>query len=134
MTSSYHTHSPIALVVEDSPTQATHLQAILEHEGIQVICAVNGRLGLRMAHQLRPDVVILDIQMPEVNGFEVCKTLKTSPELSEIPIILFTKWDSTEAIQLGLEYGAIDYIPKDAFADAVLLETLRQMNILKREE
>lgn len=132
MTNQYDMSSKVALVVEDSPTQATHLQAILENEGVQVLCAINGRMGLRMAQQLRPDVIILDIQMPEVNGFEVCKMLKATPELADIPVILFTRWDASEAVQLGLEYGAIDYIPKDAFADAVLLETLRQMGIVQQ--
>ncbi len=126
-------NAKIALVVEDSPTQATHLQAILEREGLQVLCAINGRMGLRMANQLHPDVIILDIQMPEINGFEVCKMLKASTEVADIPIILFTRWDASEAIQLGLQYGAIDYIPKDAFADAVLIETLRQMGLINRK-
>lgn len=133
MANQYDMSSKVALVVEDSPTQATHLQAILENQGVQVLCAINGRMGLRMAQQLRPDVIILDIQMPEVNGFEVCKTLKASPDLAEIPVILFTRWDASEAVQLGLEYGAVDYIPKDAFADAVLIETLRQMGIVHRD-
>jgi DNA-binding response OmpR family regulator len=124
----------IALVVEDSPTQATHLQLLLEQEGVQVRVANNGRVGLRMAHQLHPDVIILDVQMPEVSGFEVCKMLKASPELVDIPVILFTRWDSSKAVQLGLEYGAIDYIPKDAFADVVLIETLRQMGIIAQKE
>jgi DNA-binding response OmpR family regulator len=121
--------SKIALIIEDSPTQATHLQVLLEQEGIIAICAINGRIGLRMAFHLHPDVIILDIQMPELNGFEVCKLLKASSDTSEIPVILFTRNDTPEAIQLGLEYGAVDYIPKDAFSDAVLLETLRQMRI-----
>ena len=133
MTNQYDITSKVALVVENSPTQATHLQAILEQEGIQVICAINGRMGLRVAHQLHPDVIILDIQMPEINGFEVCKMLKASPDMAEIPVILFTRCDAPEVVQLGLEYGAIDYIPKDAFADAVLIETLRQMGIINRE-
>ena len=120
----------IALVVEDSPTQAIHLQSMLELRGIQVICAVNGRMGLRTARQLHPDVIILDIQMPELNGFEVCQMLKASADLADIPVILFTRCDTPEAVQLGLEYGAVDYIPKDAFSDAVLLETLRQMGIV----
>jgi PleD family two-component response regulator len=71
--------------------------------------------------------------MPEINGFEVCKILKSSPDTVDIPVILFTRWDASEAVQLGLEYGAVDYIPKDAFADAVLVETLRQMGIGNHE-
>jgi CheY-like chemotaxis protein len=127
-------NAKVALVVEDSPTQATHLQALLEGMGIRVICAINGRMGIRRAQQLQPNVIILDIQMPELNGFEVCKMLKESPETADIPIILFTRWDASEAVQLGLEYGAVDYIRKDAFADAVLIETLRQMGIGKHQD
>lgn len=133
MSSHFRGISKVALVIEDSLTQAAHLQALLEKEGIHAICAINGRIGLRMAQQLHPGVIILDVQMPDVNGFEVCKILKSSPELADIPIILFTRWDEAEAVQLGLEYGAIDYIPKDAFADAVLIETLRQMGMSNHE-
>ena len=131
MTNQHDETSKLALVIEDSPTQATHLQAILELEGIQVTCASNGHMGLQMAHNLHPDIIILDVQMPEINGFEVCKMLKSSADVADIPVILLTRWDASEAVQLGLEFGAIDYIPKDAFADVVLIETLRQMGIGK---
>jgi adenylate cyclase len=119
--------SKAVLVVEDSTTQAVHLRAIIEQMGVKVVCASNGRTGLYMAQQMRPDLVVLDIHLPEISGFEVCKILKSSPETANIPIILFTINDTQEAVQLGMEYGVIDYIPKDAFADAVLVETLRQM-------
>jgi PleD family two-component response regulator len=122
--------SKVVLVVEDSPTQTIHLRSIIEQMGVKVVCASNGRTGLYMAQQLRPDMVVLDIHMPEINGFEVCKILKSSPETAKIPIILFTVNDTQEAVQLGMEYGVIDYIPKDAFADAVLIETLRQMGFV----
>ncbi len=127
-------NSKVALVVEDSPTQAVHLRAMLEMEGVQVFIAVTGQMGFAMAGHLHPDVILLDIQMPEASGLDVCKWLKASPELADIPVILLTRLDSPEAMQLGLEYGAVEFIPKDAFADAVLLETLRQMEIIKKAE
>ena len=119
------------LVVEDSHTQALHLQALLEREGLDVMLAFDGKSGLEMANQDRPAVAILDVQMPEMNGFEVCKQLKETPATVDIPIIMLTCRDENEAVLEGLEVGAIDYIPKDAFSDAVLLETLRQMGIIK---
>lgn len=121
------------LVVEDSPTQALHLQSELSHRGLEVLCAVNGRIGLRLAREVRPDLVVLDVQMPEVNGFEVARALKASPETSGIPIIMFTRNDTPEAVQMGMEMGVVDYIPKDAFAHAVLLETLRQMGFFDEQ-
>jgi CheY-like chemotaxis protein len=68
--------------------------------------------------------------MPEMNGFEVCQRLKEEEITSEIPIIMFTRYDDAQSVMSGLEKGAVDYIPKDAFAEAVLLETLRQMGFL----
>jgi PleD family two-component response regulator len=122
------------LVIEDSHTQALHLQALLEREGLDVALAFDGKSGLEMANQDCPAVAILDVQMPEMNGFEVCKQLKETPATADIPIIMLTCRDENEAVLEGLQVGAIDYIPKDAFSDAVLLETLRQMGIIAAKE
>jgi DNA-binding response OmpR family regulator len=118
------------LIVEDSSTQALHLQVLLEQEELNVVLAHDGRLGLQMAQQLHPDLVVLDVQMPEMNGFQVCQQLKEARETADIPVIMFTRHDEHESVILGLQTGAVDYIPKDAFADAVLLETLRQMGFI----
>jgi DNA-binding response OmpR family regulator len=118
------------LVIEDSPTQALHLQALLEQEGLNVVLAEDGRVGLEVAQRLQPDLIVLDLQMPEMNGFQVCRRLKDEDRTSYIPVIMFTRHDDREAVVLGLQLGAVDYIPKDAFADAVLLETLRQMGLI----
>jgi CheY-like chemotaxis protein len=121
----------IVLVVEDSPTQALHMQALLEQEGLSILLAHDGKTGLEMAQELGPDLIVLDVQMPGMNGFQVCGELKNRPATKDIPIIMFTRHDEQEAVVLGLQTGAVDYIPKDAFADAVLLETLRQMKFIK---
>jgi PleD family two-component response regulator len=125
-----HRKHKIILIVEDSPTQAIQLKVALLHNGLEVFCAVNGRMGIRMAQELLPDVVILDVQMPEVDGYEVARTLKAIPDTMEIPIIMLTRQDTPEAVQLGIEAGVMDYIPKDVFAHGVLIETLRQMGII----
>ena len=122
------------LVVEDSPTQALHLQSLLEQENLQVACAWNGQVGLQMAHQVHPDVIVLDVQMPDLNGFQVYQRLKETDDTASIPVIMLTRHDDPDAITLGLQVGVTDYIPKDAFADAVLLETLRQMRVIQPSE
>ncbi|MCX7683150.1 MAG: response regulator [Anaerolineae bacterium] len=119
------------LIVEDSPTQALHLQALLEEVGLEVLVAHDGQTGLEMARHTQPDLVVLDVQMPGMNGFQVCQQLKETAATADIPIIMFTRHDEQEAVVLGLQTGAVDYIPKDAFADAVLLETLRQMKLIR---
>ncbi len=118
------------LVVEDSPTQALHMQTLLEREGVEVLLASDGQEGMQIAQEMLPDLIVLDVQMPGMNGFQVCRQLKNKPETKDIPIIMFTRHDEQEAVVLGLQTGAVDYIPKDAFADAVLLETLRQMKFI----
>ncbi len=121
------------LVVEDSPTQALHVQTLLMQHGLQVMCAGDGRAGLQIAQQSRPDLILLDLQMPDMNGFQVYQELKKSGDTAAIPVIMFTCRDDPEAVVMGMESGVTDYIPKDAFADAVLVETLKQMGfIVKR--
>jgi len=119
------------LIVEDSTTQALHLQALLEEAGLHVIWAPDGQAGVKMAHQALPDLVVLDVQLPDMNGFQVCQDLKSQNDTRHIPVIMFTRHDDPEAVVLGLQTGVDDYIPKDAFADAVLIETLRQMGLVK---
>jgi DNA-binding response OmpR family regulator len=118
------------LLVEDSTTQAMHFQMLLEEQGLHVEWASTGGAGVQMAQKVRPDLILLDVQMPDMNGFQVCRELKNVPGTSGIPIIMLTRHDETESVVLGMEMGVTDYIPKDAFADAVLVETLRQMGLI----
>ncbi len=117
------------LLVEDSETQALHLQSLLGQAGLRVIWASDGEAGLDMARKWLPDLIVLDVQLPGMNGFQVCQHLKEQTATAEIPVIILTRHDDPEAIILGLQGGAVDYIPKDAFSDAVLVETLRQMGM-----
>ena len=121
------------LVIEDSHTQAMHLQALLETSGLHVLVASDGRSGLQTAREANPDLVVLDLEMPGMNGFQVCQELKTARETAGIPVIMLTRHDDGDTVVLGLQVGADEYIPKDAFSDAVLLETLRQMGVLAVE-
>lgn len=118
------------LVVEDSVTQVMHIRTLLEDEGLNVVLAVDGEMGLDMAKRLHPDLVILDLQMPRMNGFQVIQQLRKMDETSDIPIILFSAHNEAETQTMGVQLGAVEFIPKDAFADAVLLETLRQMKFI----
>lgn len=118
------------LIVEDSPTQAQHLYALLEDQGFKMFWACQGIEGVQMARQSQPDLIILDLQMPKMNGFEACRKLKEYKDTANIPIIVFTNLDEADAVSLCMELGIADYIPKDVFADAVLLESLRQMGWL----
>ncbi|MBN2393319.1 MAG: response regulator [Anaerolineae bacterium] len=118
------------LVIEDSPTQALALRALLEINDLDVTLATTGAEGLTLARTLKPAAIILDIQLPDMDGFQVCQTLKHWPETISLPVIMLTQHDEHDAIVQGLQLGAVEYIPKDAFADSVLVGTLKQMGII----
>ncbi len=118
------------LVVEDSPIQALALQQMLEHKGLKVLRARDGRIGLMMAERYLPDAIVLDVQMPEMDGLEACWHLKQNPYTCNIPVVMLTAHSESATLVQGLDLGAVDFIPKDAFSDKVLLETLRQLKVL----
>ncbi|MBN1993624.1 MAG: response regulator [Anaerolineae bacterium] len=120
---------PSILIVEDSAPQALKLKLALESNGCQVHWAETGLGGLDVAQQQHFDLVVLDIELPDINGFEVCQKLKADPNLADIPVVMLTTRDHAQDVLNGLEVGAVDYIPKDAFAEAVLIETIKQMNV-----
>ena len=119
------------LVVEDSPTQAAQIRALLVANGLRVLVAEDGLDGLEQATEYLPELVILDLEMPRMNGIEVAHALKANPRTKHIPLILFTRHDSPEAMSMGIEEGVVDFIPKDAFAKVVMIETLKQMKIIQ---
>ena len=118
------------LIVEDSPVQALSALRLLEDKGLHAMCAVNGEIGLDMARRNLPDAILLDIQMPGMDGLEVCRRLQADPKTSGIPIILLTSQDNPETLRRGFADGAVDFIPKDAFYGTILVETLRQLKII----
>jgi DNA-binding response OmpR family regulator len=130
MTALPHDNSSTAiLVIEDSRVQAMRLKMVLEQNGYHVHWADTGQTGLAAA-QTRPfDLIVLDVELPDKSGFDICRDFKADPALADVPIIMLTKRDHAKDAMAGLETGAIDYIPKDVFADAVLLETIKQMNL-----
>jgi CheY-like chemotaxis protein len=122
------------LIVEDSPVQALSLLRLLEKYDVDVKWALDGRIGVDMAHHFLPDLIVLDVEMPRMNGIEACQRLKKSEVTSDIPVVLFTAHDEQESVILGLQLGAVDFIPKDVFADVVLMETIRQMGLIPESE
>jgi len=100
------------LVIDDLPENVFMLQDRLEHEGFDVITAYDGKSGMEKAFQEHPDLILLDVMMPDITGIEVCKTLVTDQKTADIPIILVTAKSGAEDTREGLEAGAFDYIKK----------------------
>jgi two-component system sensor histidine kinase/response regulator len=100
------------LIAEDSPTQAQRLRHILIQQGYHVTVGTNGRLALDAARKKRPDVVISDVMMPEMDGYELCRQIKADPGLSEVPVILVTSLSDPQDVIRGLECRADYFILK----------------------
>lgn len=100
------------LVVEDSPTQALLLKEELEGKGFNVSCAKNGMEGLRMAQEHPPTLMISDIDMPEMNGYELCKKIRSDENLSTIPFIILTSLSDTMDVIRAIECGANYFFTK----------------------
>src|SRR5512139_3533777 len=100
------------LVIDDLPENVFMLQDRLVQEGYEVITAYDGNEGIEKAYATLPDLILLDVMMPDISGFEVCKILTNNEKTKHIPIILVTAKASAEDTKEGLESGAFDYVKK----------------------
>lgn len=119
------------LLIEDSKTQAAQIKATLEGLGLEVRVAYDGPDGLRAVMERPPALIVLDVKLPTMDGFQVCRRLKRTPETQSIPVIMLTEKDGAQATMSGLQAGADDYIPKDIFATEHLINTLQELGILE---
>jgi signal transduction histidine kinase len=102
------------LIVDDNPTARETLVAILEGEGYDLQLAKDGVQALRILRQIQPDLILLDVMMPGMDGFEVCRRIRATPQLAEVPIILLTALDDRDSLLRGIESGADDFLSKPA--------------------
>ena len=97
------------LVIDDDPNVAELIKVILKPRGLTIYHAINGKEGLKQAYELQPDLIILDIMMPEQDGYEVCARLR---ELSDVPIVMLTAKSQSSDVTRGFAVGANDYVKK----------------------
>jgi len=102
----------IILLVEDEPTLQKTLSLALTQEGYEVKSALDGEIGLRLAREVKPDIVLLDLILPKMDGFEVLDELKKDETTKNIPIIVLTNLESTQDIEKALALGATNYLVK----------------------
>ena len=123
------------LVIEDEPANIQTLSTLLKERGYKINIATNGRQGLEVLERIRPDLILLDIMMPEIDGFETCRRIKASTAWREIPIIFLTAKTDTADIVRGFELGAVDYVAKPFNAHELLarVNTHLTLDYLHRE-
>jgi len=114
------------LIVDDDEDILLIVQTILANAGYSAFTARNGREGVDLALELRPDLILLDVMMPELSGWEVCTTLKNTPETRQIPIAMLTVKSEIRDLITGMQVGADDYITKP-FTRRKLLSTVRRL-------
>src|SRR3954464_1552224 len=123
------------LVVDDTSANIQAVTSILREHGYQISVATNGRQALSVLERVRPDLILLDVLMPEMDGFEACRRIKHNPAYQDIPIIFLTaKTDATDIVR-GFELGAVDYVPKpfNAYELLARVNTHLTLDRLNRE-
>lgn len=108
------------LIVDDIPSNLSVLTDFLSHAGFKVLVAQDGKRAVKKAEHVHPDLILLDVMMPGMDGFEVCRTLKSQPTTQDIPIIFMTALADTVDKLKGFELGAADYITKPIQHEEVL--------------
>ncbi len=121
-------HSNIILIVEDSPTQAEKLKYFLETHGYQVVAASNSKEALALVRLSKPDIVISDIMMPEMDGYELCRQIKTDEKLKDVSVILLTALSDPADVIRGLECGADNFVTKP-YDERILLSQIEFLQI-----
>jgi two-component system, sensor histidine kinase and response regulator len=117
------------LAVDDTPENLKILRECLEPEGYNLLIATNGDGAIKVATSARPDLILLDVQMPGKDGFETCAILKSQPETADIPVIFVTALAETSALVKGFEVGGIDYIIKPFQNEEVLARVSTHLKI-----
>jgi len=108
------------LIVDDTPANVQILTALLKDKGYQLSVTTNGQQALDALERIRPDLILLDVMMPVLDGFETCRRLKNAPAWREIPVIFLTSKSDTTDIVAGFELGAVDYVAKPFNAHELL--------------
>ena len=122
---------PIAriLIIDDTPANLLVLCSVLDSE-FELQFATSGPVGIALALKHPPDLILLDIMMPEMDGFEVCRRLKFNPVLKDIPVVFISALSEIESEYQGLTLGAVDYIAKPVNVE---IATRRISNLIERE-
>ncbi|MGD9709064.1 MAG: PleD family two-component system response regulator [Halothiobacillaceae bacterium] len=114
------------LIVDDSPTERHVLQGMLERNGFKVSLATNGEEGVTQAKAIKPDLILMDVVMPGLNGFQATRELSRTPDTASIPVIIVTTKDQETDRIWGMRQGARDYLTKPV-VESQLMTTIRSL-------
>jgi DNA-binding response OmpR family regulator len=115
------------LLVEDESALQKTLGEVLGQEGYEIFSALNGEVGLRMAKDIKPDLILLDLILPKLHGFEVLKGLKGNEETKGIPVIVLTNLESMADIEKAIELGAKGYLVKAQYSLEEIVKKVKEV-------
>lgn len=119
------------LIVDDVADNIRVLGNILKNRGYSIITATSGEQGINIARAKKPDLILLDIQMPGMDGFQVCKTLRAGDETRDIPVIFLTARTETDDLVRGFDMGGVDYITKPFNTPELIARVSLQIELKK---
>ncbi len=122
------------MVVDDNPTNLSVLVNLLRDVGLRVLVATDGESAIEQITYIKPDLILLDVMMPGIDGFETCQRLKANPETVKIPIIFMTALSETVDKVRGLSLGAVDYVTKPFEHEEVLVRIRTHLTIAKQRQ
>src|SRR5690606_21635543 len=120
------------LIIEDNRDMQSFLQELMVREGYEVFLAENGKVGIEKGLEIIPDLIITDVMMPIMDGFQVVQEIKSSEKTDHIPIIALTAKASFDSKLEGLTHGADDYISKPFSSDELLLRIKNQLSLQEK--
>ena len=115
------------LLVEDEAALRKTLGAVLKQEGYKMLLASDGETGLRLAKTKKPDLILLDLVLPKLHGFDVLTQLKSDPSTKQIPVIIMTNLEKIEDIEKAIEMGATTYLIKARYSLEEVVEKVRKI-------
>ncbi len=116
----------IILFIEDESALQKTFGEILTQEGYQMISALDGEIGLRLARDKKPDLILLDLILPKVNGFDVLRKLKEDKETKDIPVIVLTNLEEMGNVDKAIELGATTYLVKASYGLEEIVEKIKK--------
>ncbi len=128
------TPRPSVLIVDDLPNNVRLLSIMLTEKGYQVRKAINGQMALNTVRSLIPDLILLDINMPDLNGYQVCEQLKADEKTREIPVIFISALDDVLDKVKAFQVGGVDYISKPFQGEEVMARIENQLTICRQKK
>jgi signal transduction histidine kinase len=122
---------PLVLIVDDNPKNLQVLGTLLRKTDCNLAAALSGKQALNTIEKVKPDLILLDVMMPEMDGHEVCRRIKSNKETSHIPVIFLSAKSETEDVVSGFELGAVDYISKPFIGSELLARVNTQLYLKK---